>query len=369
MPRPKIDRGNALRLFALNWNKKQIKKELKIGEATYWRIKREFDQLSGSAQIRIRELATEEEKAKEKFIDYEFVQRWVQRMKSGRKPIKTWRQRFNYCRKVWLILQKKNPENWTIDDIELRVLPEVRKLAKRGINQYLIALRSLRPDFKFPDEKGEILTTEKKPEPTFEWKNIYERIMEQRKLETFFKVGGFKKELKKRLHVTLGCREGTTGEGGILNLEWDRVHWKRKTIDVFEGKTGGGFYWRDCPLNLFGDRTFEMLEQYWMEQGKPTSGKIFEDTTYKDLKDIYRETAEAIGEKYGRNYITPHFARKLHACLLIDADVPLEMVAGDKPYGIMGVGWEDLSTLKKYYLAFTKSKVEENRQKAKSLNI
>ena len=368
MPRPKIDRGNALRLFALNWNKKQIKKELKIGEATYWRIKAEYERLSDVEKQKIRELATEEEKAKEKFIDYKFVQRWVQRMKSGRKPVTSWRSRFGSCKRIWLILQKKNPENWTIDDIELRVLPELRKRCKRSINHYLIALRSLRPDFKFPDEKGEILSTEKKPEPMFEWKGVYERIMEG-KLETFFKVGGFKKELIKRVHVTEGSREGSTGEGGILNNEWNRVHWKKKTIDVFESKTGGGFYWLDCPLDLFGERTFEMLREYWIQQGKPTSGKIFEDVTYEDLKEIYRETAEAIGEKYGKNYITPHFARKLHASLLIDAGVPLEMVAGDKPFGIMGVGWLTLDTLKKYYLAFTKSKVEENKQKAKSLNI
>ena len=363
-------------MMALNWNKRKIKKETGMGEATYWRIKAEFEKFSETEKQTIRDLASQEEEVKAKFIEYEFVQRWVQRMKSGRKPIKKWRRRFNSCRRVWIILQK-NPENWTIDDIELRAIPELRKRCKKSINHYLIALRSLRPDFKFPDEKGEILTTEKKPEPMFEWKNIYERIMEQGKLETFFKVGGFKKELIKRLHVTEGSREGSTGEGGILNNEWDRVHWKKKTIDVFESKTGGGFYWLNCPLDLFGDRTFEMLQQYWIEQGKPTSGKIFADIKYTPshgeggtfLTEIYREAAEAIGEKYGRNYITPHFARKLHASLLIDAGVPLEMVAGDKPFGIMGVGWLTLDTLKKYYLAFTKSKVEENRQKAKQLNI
>ena len=377
MPRKKIDRGTIFRLMALGWNKKQIKRKLKISERTYWRIKEEFDRL-GDAEIQtIRKLASEEEKAKEKFIDYELVQHWVVRMKSGTKPIKSWRVRFNACRRIWMILQKKNPKNWTIDDIELRVLPELRKTCKRGVNTYLVALRSLRPDFKFPNKKGDVIGTEPKPQPTFEWKYVYERMMQQDKLETFFKVGGFKRELLKRLHVTEGCREGSTGVGGILGNEWDRINWKNKTIDVFEGKTGGGFYWLNCPLDLFGDRTFEMLQQYWIEQGKPTSGKIFPNVQYtrhghtkgEFLTEIYKEASEAIGEEYGRKGITPHFARKLHACLLIDADVPLEMVAGDKPFGIMGVGWEDLSTLKKYYLAFRKSKIEENRQKAKQLNI
>jgi len=372
MPRPKINRREAIRLFALNWNRKKIKREMKIGEASYWRIKAEYDKLSEAEKAKIKNLATQEEKAKEKFVDYEIVQHWVTRMRSGTAPIKSWRSRFNACRRVWLILQKKNPQNWTLDDIQLRVLPEIRKKVKTGsgVNTYLIALRSLRPDFKFPNRKGDVLGTHKKSAPKIDWKYVYERLAQGEKLEDFFKAGGFKAELFKRLHVTLGCREGSKGIGGILGIEWSRINWKNKTIDVYEGKTGGGFHWLNCPLNLFGERTFEMLLQYWNKRGRPTSGKIFEKMTYLyDLRLIYKETAKAINEAYGREGITPHFARKLHASLLIDADVPLEMVAGDKPFGIMGVGWEDLTTLKKYYLAFRKAKIEENRQKAQKLNI
>jgi len=369
MPRKKIDRGETLRFMALNWNKKQIKKKLKISERTYWRIKKDFDKLSDVERAKIKSLATQEEKAKEKFVDYEYVQHWITRMRSGTSQIKSWRQRFNACRRIWLILQKKNPQNWTIDDIQLRALPEIRKTAK-SVNHFLIALRSLRPDFKFPNKKGDILGTHKKSAPKIEWKYIYERLSQEGKLEQFFKAGGIEAELVKRLHVTLGCREGTEGIGGILGIEWGRINWKNKTIDVYEGKTGGGFHWEGCPLNLFGERTFEMLQQYWIKQGRPTSGKIFEKMTYlHGLRNIYKEAAKAINETYGRNGITPHFARKLHASLLIDADVPLEMVAGDKPFALMGVGWEDLSTLKKYYLAFRKTKIEENRQKAQKLNI
>ncbi len=366
MPRPKIDRGEVLRLMALNWNKKQIKKKIKMGEATYWRIKAEYDRLGEAEKAKIRELATQEEKAKEKFMDYEFVQHWIIRMRSGTTQIKSWRQRFNACRRVWLILQKKNPQNWTIDDIQLRALPEIRKRSKT-VNHYLIALRSLRPDFKFPNEKGDVLGTHKKSAPKIEWKYVYERLSQEEKLEDYFKVGGFKAELLKRLHVTLGCREGSMGVGGILGVEWDRINWKNKTIDVYEGKTGGGFHWLNCPLNLFGERTFEMLRQYWNERGRPISGKIFDMTYLEGLRTIYKETAKAINEPYGSKGITPHFARKLHASLLIDADVPLEMVAGDKPFGIMGVGWEDLTTLKKYYLAFRREKVREARMMVRTL--
>lgn len=371
MGRPRIDRVSVFKMLALKWDRKKIKKEGKISEATFWRVTAEYNGFSEDQKEGIKGLALEEGRAKAKFEDYEYVQNWVSRMKNGRKPIKSWRKRFNACRRVWLILQKKNPQNWSIEDIDLRVLPEIRKKAPRAINNYLVALRSLRPDFKFPDIKGEILTTEKKPEPSFEWKNIYDRIMKGEQVELFLRAGGFLPELVKRLHVAIGCREGTK-EGGILGLEWNRINWDKKTIDVFEGKTGGGFYWIDCSLDLFGDTAFNMLEKYWEEQGKPKTGLIFSNVCYSDerkadfsLTGIYEESATAIKEQYGRGAITPHFARKLHACLLIDQDIPLEMVAGDKPYGIMGVGWEDLSTLKKYYLAFTKRKIREARMKAR----
>jgi integrase len=356
-------------MLALNWDRKKIQKETGAKHTTYFTIKAEYEGLSEDRKAEIKASALGEEKARARFEDYEFVEHWITRMKSGRKPIKSWRKNFNCCRRVWEILQKKNPEKWTLDDVDLRVLPELRKTVKRSINQYLVSLRSLRPNFKFPNEKGDVLSTDKKPEPSFEWKYVYERIMSQNKLDTFFKVGGFKAELLKRLQLTLGTREGTKGEGGILGLEWDRINWKKKTIDVYEAKTGGGFYWRDCPLDLFDDTTFEMLQQYWTEKGKPTSGRIFEGMNYVDhLRSIYKETAKALGEEYGNGKgITPHFARKLHACLLIDADVPLEMVAGDGHFGIMGVGWDNLDTLRKYYLAFRKSKIIEARIKARGV--
>ena len=363
MARQKISRVSIFKMLALEWDRRKIKREAKISERTFWNIKAEYNILSEKRKAQIKDLALEQGRVKARFEDYEFVQKWITRMKNDR--IRSWRNRFLYCRKIWLILQKKNPKNWTTDDIKIRAISELRKITKNVFN-YLVAVRSLRPDLK-----DEVTTKRHKPKPKFKWKYVYERIMEQGKLETFFKTEDFKKELIKRLHVTLGCREGTKGEGGILGLEWDRINWNKKTIDVYESKTGEGFYWLNCPLDLFGDRTFEMLKEYWIEQGKPKEGKIFNDVSYlpngKELSliEIYKETAEAIGEEYGREGITPHFARKLHACLLIDVDVPLEMVAGDGHFGIMGVGWTSKDTLCKYYLAFRKRKVREARIKAR----
>jgi len=367
-------------MLALNWDKKKIKREAKLSERTYWMIKAEYDNLPQNTKDQIKNEASEEEKAKAKFEDYEFVQRWVIRMRDADR-VKSWKPRFNQCRRIWLILQKKNPENWTIDDIKLRAIPELRKRCPKTVFHYLIALRSLRPDFKMPDKEGQILSTKReKGKVSVAWRYIYKRIVQGKKLEAFFKAGndgsklGLEKELIKRLHVTLGCREGTKGKGGIIHLEWEKVDWKNRTTDVYESKTGGGFYWLGCPLDLFGDRTFEMLKEWYEMNGKPSKGLMFPNLCYGkkvetheelELRNIYKEAGEAIGEPD----IKPHFARKLHASLLKKAKVPAEVVAGKAPHGIVGVGWEDLTTLMKFYVAFADEEIEEAKQKARNLNI
>ncbi|MFQ5712384.1 MAG: hypothetical protein ACE5GD_11500 [Candidatus Geothermarchaeales archaeon] len=55
--------------------------------------------------------------------------------------------------------------------------------------------------------------------------------------------------------------------------------------------------------------------------------------------------------------------------ILIKADVPLELVAGDpdKGIGYFGVGWSDLSTLRKYYLTLSLRKINKYRKKTHAL--
>lgn len=382
MGRKKVARTPIFKMFALNWNKRKIRRETGISERTYWMIKKEWDAFSEAEKVKIKELATEEEKAKAKFEDYEYVQKWINRMQADQ--IKSWRQRVGCCRKVWEILQRKNPENWTLEDIKLRAIPELRK---RGVNvmfSYLVALRSLRPDFKFPDKKtGEVLSTKRsKGKISLEWKHIYQRIVEENLTQKFFesaRIGSenpLRDESLVRTHVTLGCREGSRWfiiplkerpseeyMGGILGLRWEKINWNRKTIDVYESKTGGGFYWLDCPLDLFGDKCFNMLKEYWVQCGKPREGRIYL-IDYEQLKEIYGRIAKALSMK-----IHPHFARKLHASLLKKTGVKLEVVAGDVPHGIVGVGWEDLTTLKKFYIAFADEDIKQAKEKARQLAL
>lgn len=383
MPRPKIDRTQVFKLLALNYSKKYIKKQTGISERTYWLIKAEWESKSEQERQKFIKEVIEEEKAKAKFEDYPIVQKWIQTMKSEK--IKTWKARVNLCKKVWKILDKKDPANWTVDDIKLKVIPKLRE-GRKTIFDYLIAIRSLRPDLK-----QHIKTKREKPPISIEWRYAFKEIVQKGLTQKFFEVikehpqirGDPKLELESeliiRMHVTLGCREGSRGEGGIINVEWERIDWQNKTIDVYESKTGGGFYWLNCPLNLFGDKTFELLKKWWEMNGKPKNGKIFPNLRYinKDadvvaengtlyLVGMYRWIGEALNLP---KKIKPHFARKMHASLLKKAKVPLEIVAGDPPHGIVGVGWEDLTTLKKFYVTFADEEIQEAIQKARQLKI
>jgi hypothetical protein len=384
MPRPKINREEIFKLLALNYSKKHIKNKTGISERTYWMIKREWEEKTESEKQRFIKEVIEERKARERFEDYPIVKKWIKTMQSER--IKSWRKRVLLCRKVWKILDRKDPANWTSEDIKLKAIPKLRE-GRKSIFHYIIAIRSLRPDLK-----QAIKTKREKAPVNIEWRYAYKQIVQQGLTQKFFEIikehpqikGNPKLELESelivRMHVTLGCREGSVGEGGIINVEWERVDWHNKTIDVYEGKTGGGFYWLGCPLDLFGDKTFELLKKWHEINGKPIKGKIFPNLEYyfrhnfetvtKDgklyLVGIYRWIGKALNLP---KTIHPHFARKMHASLLKKARVPLEIVAGDPPHGIVGVGWEDLTTLKKFYVTFAEEEIEEAKRKARQLEI
>lgn len=376
MPRRKIDRKPIFRMLALGKPKREIKEVCEISERTYFSVKAQYEKLSEERKARILEKASEEEIEKRRFEDYEHVEKWMKRI--GK--LKSARKRFRLCERAWNILQKKNPENWTKDDVEVRVLPEFRKTREK-LGDILVAIRSLRPDLK-PD----LSTAGEKYQPKWDWKYIYEDIVQNDRIEEFFKSAGYEeldqqmtKRMRKigvplspqdceclvRSHVTWGCREGgKKSKGGLLNTDWSKVNWERKTIDIYESKVRGGIWWLDCPMDLFGETAYNMLKAYWERLGKPKEGKIF-SISYEALRKIYKR----ISTYFGEGSIVPHFARKLHASLLAHLGVPLEIVSGDHPKGLVGVGWLDISTLKKFYITFAGEKLREARDKARMLKL
>lgn len=384
MPRPRRNRNLIFKGFALNWNKRKIKREFHISERTYFRVKDAWEKLAQEDRDRIIREATQEEKAKAKLEDYEYVQRWIALMKSER--LRSWKSRLNLCTKVWEILNRKNPEHWTYDDIKLKVIPTLRK-GRKSIFTYLVAIRSIRPDFKHGLKA--IKTKGEKPKINFAWRIAFKQIVRKQLLQEYFKASTIQSEYPLRdealvrCHVEWGCREGKSGFiryrkgevseteiGGILGVRWEDIDWEAATISIYETKTGGGIKWLDCPMKLFGDSAYNMLKQYWLKEGKPQSGRIF-NINIDELDAIHRRIRKHFEEK-GHEWakvIKPHFDRKLHASLCKHAGIPLEIVAGQAPHGIVGVGWEDISTLMKFYIAIADKELKESRVKARQLQI
>lgn len=389
MPRAKQEREPIFKLFALNWEKKTIKATTGLSERAFFMVKAEYEALSDEEKRRIHELATCEEKAKARIEDYEIVQKWVAMMKSER--LKSWSDRVRNINRVWEILDKKNPANWTYDDIKLKAIPELRK-GKRGkplksIFGYLIAIRSLRPDFKIGEKV--IKTKGEKGKINFEWRVAFKEIVRNNLMSEYFeaaKEGASDPLLAETLvrnHVEWGSREGYKGYerwaanevdetqiGGLLGTRWENIDWVDATISIYETKTGGGTTWEGCPMKLFGDTAYNMLQQLWERQGKPKQGRIF-PLKPAEMGAIYiriRKHFEAKGYPWA-HVIKGHFDRKLHASLLKNAGVPLEVVAGQAPHGVMGVGWEDLSTLQKFYVAFADEEIKKSMAKAKELAL
>lgn len=156
--------------------------------------------------------------------------------------------------------------------------------------------------------------------------------------------------------------------GGILGVRWENVDWEDRTIDIYETKTGGGITWIGCPMCLFGERAFTMLREYWIRQGRPTQGRIF-PLMQEELKVIFRRIRDHFKAEEWSRHLKPHFDRKLHASLLRAKKVPLEIVAGDAPRGKVGVGWEDIETLRKFYLSFAEEEEKQALQKARTWNL
>jgi hypothetical protein len=184
-----------------------------------------------------------------------------------------------------------------------------------------------------------------------------------------------------RNHVEWGCREGYEGYkrwrrgevpeteiGGIFGVRWESIDWENAKIDIYETKTQGGITWIDCPMRLFGDTAYNKLKEYWEQQGKPQTGRIF-PLKPTELREIYVRIREHFKAYDWSKTLKGHFDRKLHASLLRAAKIPLEHVAGEAPHGTVGVGWEDLTTLMKFYSAFADEDVEESLKKAKTLNL
>lgn len=284
-------------------------------------------------------------------VTFQSIYPTVQSYINAHRGMPTEESTIRYAQKAWAFLGKKDPKNWTQDDFWRFVrsdqvtekLQFIFACAMRAVSPPLMAIDGLTRGLK----KIEVYKV-----------NIF--LAEFKEIIANPELSDFERLLFK-LHVTLGCREGSRGKGGLLYLTWEKWSKAHATLDVFESKTRGGVTWLDCPLDAIDPNFPKEFEEYWVKKGRPVEGRIFEGLNYTTLIQIYQHIKKAC--KIAR--FTPHAARKIHVNILAnDYDIPLEIVAGDPPHGLMGVGWEDLTTLKKFYLSISLRRLAVMKEKA-----
>lgn len=320
--------------------------------------------------------------------DIDYIQSFIERKKNVLKT-RVLKQHLQNIQHVTEIIGKL-PDSWTEDDIA-RVLnklyekykkqimisakfnhkgfygklseKELDDRARENVRKYLTSIRVILRWIGRSDVAEKFGHSE--------WKRQY-TITDYLTIEEFSKVINSSElsdieKLVIKLHITLGCREGHGIRSGLSGLQWSKIDWQNRTIDVYESKTKGGTIWRGCYLDLFFNLTEELKS--WYAKRVRESDYILESLTGYDLMQLrtfYASLAHKISRIIGRPYRL-HFNRKTHAVWLVQADIALEMIAGKPEQAFFGVGWEDLTTLMKHYAAFTRSKILREYEKVRAL--
>jgi hypothetical protein len=294
--------------------------------------------------------------------DYENVQTFIKRAK--RDDLKTYREQIQTARRAWSFLNGRDPAYWSADEV-CDFLSTLSKGAQSGM---LDAIRQVAPQIAIKGSKDQVQTgrfreklgRRKKDLFGNEIEMVHEALDSEKEFEYF--------KLILDLHITLGAREGSRDrESGLAGLTWDRFKKSFSRVDLYESKVRGGIWWRDCPLDLFFKDLPGRLRKLWIERGKPTNERILRKE-YKELRELYKTIRNILRAYYQdtaepsllKEFTTlrPHDADKIHVNLLWEAEIPLEVVAGqflgqNEGLGLMGRGWLDINVIKKYYLSLT----------------
>jgi hypothetical protein len=267
--------------------------------------------------------------------------------------------------RCWKFLNYKDPANWTSEDVS-SFFETLTPSAQSGM---LDAVRQVAPQFREKGGLHELKTGRFRERIPRRKKDIFgaevKQIIEALKAKNM----GFEL-LIFLLHVTLGAREGSHGvdaKSGLTGITWDRFKKNFSQVDLFESKVRGGIWSRDCPTDLLFPHLPEQLRAVWTSRGKPISEPVISGG-YTELTDIYRRIKTALSEYWSEKLdpalfkefatLRPHDADKIHCNLLWEAEVPLEVVAGQylgqsEGIGLMGRIWLDINTIKKHYLSLT----------------
>ncbi len=166
-------------------------------------------------------------------------------------------------------------------------------------------------------------------------------------------------------------------DSSLIGIKWKNILVDTRTrrvieIKVFERKTGK---WAIAKyLDLVDERLPSKLYEFWEYARKKGIQSVIKTILRyygiaKDkvsvywFKEWYRKHCNKLQELLDLPYkITPHRLRSAHVSILAELRIPLELVL-DHNVGF-GVGWEDLTTAKIFYLRFSRTLIEDYLRKA-----
>lgn len=302
---------------------------------------------------------------------YDSVASYIRRAK--RDQVKHYKRNILLALKCWRFLKYKDPERWTAEEVQTFL--NVKSEGSQAL--HLDAIRMVAPQIKDPNSIHYIKTTRYREKLKLRKKDLF--LPEVKMVLTALRSQGLAfHELIFKLHITTGAREGSTDlKSGLTGLTWNRFKRDFNAVDLFESKSKGGIWWRNCPLTLFFRNLPNELKALWIQREKPLDEKLLRN--YHELLGIYKEIRSALKEFYRDladpslfeelTTLRPHDADKIHVNLLWEAGIPLEVLAGKylgrgEAVGLFGRGWLSIDTLRKHYLSLTeRSKRIQNLRK------
>lgn len=300
-----------------------------------------------------RKLNTSDYETVQKYLDYAF-----------RQELKSYKTILRAGEKVWKALGYKDPKSWGINE----VVAFVKSLSEGTQKNYVDAVRAVAPQFRNKNSSHYLSVA------------LYREKIQRRKKPLFGKdilrihkaidvlLSSYHKNIFD-LHITLGAREGARNpKAGMTGVSWEHFQKGFSRVDIWESKVRSrGIWWRNCPVDLFFKDLPDRLRKHWEEEGKPRTGKVVRGG-YKGLLQVWKEIQGACREYWeGKvdpgllmdlSTLRPHDADKIHCNLCWEAEIPLEVVAGQylgksEGLGLVGRGWLSIDTIRKYYLSLS----------------
>lgn len=361
--------NEVLTLLEMKWIKNDkdgtIARKYKTSKITIWRLfqdlepfKEEIIELLNTTPRRKKFFNEENESS-----GYESIATYIRRAK--RDKLRNWRRTIKNAKRCWTYLKYKDPQNWTAEEVE----DFFSTLTNGSQSNMLDCVRQVAPQIADNKSHDYIKTGRFREKIRRRKKNIFGKDVKLI-IDTLKKQNMGFELLVFLLHITTGAREGSTGDprAGLCGLTWERFKRNFRRVDLYESKVRGGFWCRDCPVDLIYPHLHEDLRELWKDREKPTPNEKLILGGYKELNAIYKRIRETLRDQLQGKVepsllqefatLRPHDSDKIHCNLLWEARIPVEVVAGKylgqgEGVGLMGRIWLDVNTITKYYLSLS----------------